>query len=74
LIVGRFASIALRVAAACALISFAVFAAAPKPASACKLLRAQIDACTILYNYVCSRNADGTGGYYVVDSGLITYC
>jgi len=64
----------LRVAGACAIVALSIFTASSKPAEACFMRNIQVDACTLVYNQVCSYNSDGTGGYYIAHAGVISVC
>jgi len=64
----------LRIASACAVLALSVFTASSKPAEACFMRNITVDPCTVVYNQICSYNSDGTGGYYVAHSGIISVC
>ncbi|HTD35035.1 MAG TPA: hypothetical protein VK665_15325 [Candidatus Elarobacter sp.] len=63
-----------RIAAAAACVATSVFFAAPKPAEACFFSMIQIDDCNWVSDYVCSYHNDGTGGYYLARSSIVTIC
>jgi len=63
-----------RVAAAAACVATSVFFASPKPAEACFFVFTQIDDCNWVSDQVCSYNYNGTGGYYVARSSIVSNC